>query len=190
MRLIHVQMVDGNNAEHVDAGAELEHLGGNGCWGQLVQEFDDRFALNVGVGARSGGEVIAELLVERVGLLQEKAERCGPDGLSEPLPQETRGVKSDPLRRFQHAPCRSFLHRMPLIEHAVDRRDANAGGDCQILYGRRRPMPAPGDVSSQTCDIVLMYYERLFHPLHWPGSVICYGSCACFDSAAALGVPH
>ena len=85
---------------------------------------------------RGGGEIGAELRIEGVLALEQKRECALGSVRSQPLLEEGRGVKADPLRGAQNPLRRRSPHPMARIEHPVDGRDAHVGGFGQIGDGR------------------------------------------------------
>ena len=99
---------------------------------KLADVFDDRLAAHVGEPRRRRLEIGAELAVERVGLLQEKAEGQRRRVDAHASFEQRRAVKADRLGGAEHPFGGRLAHAMAPVEDAIDGGDADAGGAREI----------------------------------------------------------
>ena len=90
-------MVDGDDGERVDAGAEIEH-GPHQSSATIVEKLDHGAPADGAAGPGRLLQMDGEVAIEEVvPLEQEKAERRGGRGVAHPLGEEPRGMIADCL---------------------------------------------------------------------------------------------
>ena len=156
-------MIDRDDGDRVRAFAQpleaFDHDGG----GKVGGEIDDGARAKLRERPRGGGEIGAELRVEGVLALEQKGECALGSVRTQPLLEEGRGVKADPLRGAQNPLRRRSPHAMARIEHPVDGRDAHICGLSQIGDGRTAAQAESSGVDESFASLaagMMMDFDR------------------------------